>query len=1040
MVLGKRMKQLLTVILLLCSSLSLYAGEIDNLSLITPLSYDRPSSKTQNLKSKAKLTVGDWVNYDVVAEVKKKVEPYKKDLATYFSNSAELDSFITKTVQDGKTNILGNELSDAKMIHFFEHLGNKLIGGFADRILDKEGVKDASRRSLWTSKMLTPFNACIKKAQNAMYDASHCIDALSSSLVPSAGIGLVYELSRANLGSSIPEGSKADFYNEQVNIYKDCMSKSAGIATDVKNCALVAMRNGVQKVTDTQLSATINKSSSSAAAAKTIKQTVWPGFTNCSTKVGTDKTNSATLSDQFMNCIDELIKSTGTLLVQDKLAHTDAIKSNFSKNDMSLLINEKMQSFRNCIDEQKKNNVRKNGMIDTEKCEGQITNDVTYKVVVKTLAQTASDSFKDSNDISSRLSKEGKMLLDQCWKSNQSAADRESCLRKTILAFSQSLAKIKLDQAIPSALSIKDDIVKSSLKELNKCLDKQLPENISGAANISTLTSACSNKLTQNVALVVARESIRLKAEESKMSSEETEKLLAVYVDQKFNTCIGTSPSDEKLDACSGDLKRNVAMALATNQIRINAQGKISSQETDVLVNNLVTQKFGTCIGNNPSDSVLNSCVADLTKSATKSLVLGYEKMQVKEQLNAVTTPSAIKKTEELFVACVDKPRPTEKVSTELDECTKQFSLGFARTLGELKLTSLLRSVLGTDGYNEQKKSIDDILAKYNRCLDNLKPVPMNDGLLEKLTVCTDELQRRGVNFVSNTVNNWMSSEQKDAATVMIKNEFANFIPCLGALMPSTPYSQQLNDNAQSVLKPVAVLLSQYIEYSPEDAKKTLSDIIKKLSTDLKDVASNPTSRKELIDFLYQNGALDQFLKSMVRGKVKESLDQTPESELPRELRDSLMSKANFDSIFATQEGQAIKDIVMEKIAKPVLMEQASMDSPLMKAGMDAVQEKVTKLLVNSPKFGDQIIKASIQNKIDDMNGITKFFARVFYGNNSLNWEKVRTTANGKVAEEFIREKVLLPKFKGSPLSKKDEEQIMNEAEKLVKTAVKTYE
>lgn len=1034
------MKYFLTITLMLCLNGNAYSSEIDHISLITPLSYDRPSSSSQTLKSKMKVTLGDWVGTDVVAEVKKKIEPFKKDLGSYFSNAAELDAFVTKIATEGKNSYLGNDLTDQGLIKFYKHLGNQLIGGIAARILTVEGVKDPERRKLWVAKMLTPFNACINRSANSMYDASHCLDALTSSLVPSTGIGIVYELSRSNLGSSIPDNHKATFYGEQVNHYKDCMKRGSGQASEVKGCALGSMRNGVQKVTDIQLSATINKSASSKAAAKTIKTAVWPGFTGCTSKVGTNPNSTVSLSDQFMNCIDDLVKSTGTLLVQDKLTHTEAVTSSFSKDEVNKLVAEKMQTFKSCVDEQKKKDVRKNGMLDTDKCEAVITNDVTYKVVVKTLQKTAADSFKSAPETASRLGREGKALLDQCWDNEMTASSRETCLRKTILGFSEKVAAIKLDAAIPNNLSIKKDVVKASLKDLNKCMDSKLPENISEAPNLSAITDSCSGKLTQNVAKIVARESVKAKALESKLSPRETEDLLASEVDQKFANCIGANPSDEKLDTCSGQLKKNVAMILATKQIRANAEGKIEPADTDRLVNTLVNQQFGNCIGNNPSDAKLDACVAGLTKSATKEIVLGYSKKQLKEQLNAERTPSKVKPVEEAFVACVEKDRPVSKVSEELDECTKQFSLGFAKTLGELKLTTLLKSVLGSEGYAEQKKNIDDIIAKYNACLDDLKNVGMNDGLLDKLTVCTDGLQRRGVNFVSNTVNNWMSSEQKDAATVMVKNEFASFVPCLGSLLPSSPYSQRLDQNVQSVMKPVAALLAQYIEYSPEDAKKTLDEVIKKLSTDLRDVASNPASRKELIDYLYKSGALDQFLKSMVRGKVKEALEQTPESDVPKELRNALLTKANFDSIFATPEGQQIKDVVMEKILKPVLMEQASMESPLMKAGMDAVQTKVTRLLVYSPNFGDQILKTSIQSKIDNKGGITKFMARLIYGSNSLNWDKVRTSERGKAAEDFIREKYLMPKFSGVPLTREEEEKIMKEAEKLVESAVKNYE
>lgn len=1033
------MKRLLICIIMFSISLGLKAGELDSITLITPLSYERVGASGQTLKSKMKVGIGDLINVDVVAEVKNKIAPYRNDLKDYFPRPGELDAFVNKIVVEGKNSIIGNDLTDAKLIKYYDHLGNKLVGGFADKILETEGVKDPARRALWVNKLLVPFKGCIAKAKNSQYDANHCMDALTTSLVPSTGIGLVYELSRSNLNSALPENMRANFNIAQIVSYKDCMRKTAAAAKDVKTCAVSAMRGGVLKVTDLNLTKTISQSASSPLAAKGIKQSVWPLFGQCNDRVGSDKTSKVGLSDQFMNCIDDLVKSTGSLLVQDKLGNTAAIKANFSKADTTKLIAEKVQYFKECIDTQKKNNVRKDGMLDTDKCENAITNDVTYKVVVKNLAQTATSSFKSDPKASAELSKEGKQLLDQCWSNDQNSKAREGCLRKTILSFSRSIASLKLDQAIPNDLKNKQALTKASLTELASCLEEKLPPNISEADNLGAQTDFCSNKLTRNVAMQVARESVRSKAIENKVSSAEADKLVKAFVDQKFMTCLGTVPTDEKLDRCSGELKKNVSMSVAATQIRSNAQGKMSANETEVLVNQLVNQKFSTCVGAAPSDSKLDQCLTVLTKDATKAIVLSYEKKQIKEQLNADFTPSKLKPVEDAFIACVDKTYKPAEVSKALDECTKQFALGFARNLGEIKLTSLLKSVLGTQNYNDQKASIDDVLKKYNLCLDDLKKYSMEDGLLDKLSTCTDDLQRRGTNMVTSTVNSWMTTEEKDAATIMVKNEFANFIPCLGGLMPASPYSQRLQQNVDSVLKPVAVLLAQYIEYSPEDAKRSLDDIIKKLSTDLKDVATNPESRKELIETLYQNGTLDQFLKSMVRGQVKASLDQTPEAELPQELRTQLMKKENFDTIFASEEGQKIKEMVMEKILKPLLLEQASMSSPLMTAGMDVVKDRVIKMLVYSPNFGEQIIKSSVQSKINDMGGITRFFAKAIYGKSSLDWEKVRTSTEGKKAEAFIRDNVLLPKFKGETMAKDDEKKIMAEAEKLVTNAVKGY-
>ncbi|MDD4972876.1 MAG: hypothetical protein PHY93_00915 [Bacteriovorax sp.] len=1033
------MKRLLIFPCLLTATF-LKADELDSIVIITPTSYERASSSSQTIKSKVTVTIGDWINTDVSKEVKKKIAPYSKDLSNYFPKPGELDAFVDKVVSEGKNTIIGNNLSDEKLIRFYGHLGNNLIGGIADKILSTEGIKDPARRELWVKKILNPFQSCIGKSNNSQYDASRCMDALTTSLVPSAGIGLVYELSRSNLNSALPENQRASFDNNQVNIYKECIKKTLGGASDVKKCALQAMRSGVLKVTDLKLSKTITDASSSPAAAKSIEQAVWPGFTTCTQQVGTDKNSNTGLSEQFMGCIDNLVKTTGMQLVSDKLNTNASIKANFSKVELAKLTTDKVQSFKECIEDQQKNNIRKDGMLDTAKCETAITNDITYKVVAKTLVQTANDSFKSDHSAATTAGNRGKQLLDQCWSNDQIPKQRELCLRKTILSFSQVIASAKLDKAIPSDLKNKKELAQSSLKELASCLEKQLPANISEAHDLGAQTSVCSNQLTRKVALQVAKDSVRSKAIESKMSEADADKLVKTFVEQKFMNCIGTIPTDEKLENCSGELKKNVAVTLASSLIRANATGKVSPAETEVLITKLVTQKFSGCIGTNPSNGKLNDCIGELTKGATKSIVLSYEKKQIKDQLNTESTPTKLKPVEDNFVACVDRPYPTAEVSKSLGECTKEFALEFARNLGNLKLNSLMKSVLGLNYYNDQKKDIDQILNKYNECLDDLKKFDLEDGLLDKLTICTDGLERRGLSFVTGTVNTWMSSDEKDAATVMVKNEFANFIPCLGAFLPPSPYSQKLQANADSILKPISLIISQYIEYSPEDAKRTLDDIIKQLSTDLKDVASNPASRKALIDSLYNNGALDQLLKSMVRSEVKNAFDKMAESELPKDLRAALLTKENFDKIFASDEGKVIKDMVMVKILKPVLMDQVNMKSPLMLAGMDSVKDRVVKMLINSPQFGEQIIKISVQNKINDMGVFTHFIAKVLYGSNSLNWEKVRTSPDGKIAEAYIRENILLPKFKGQILSKADENNYNDEAEKLVKAAVKKYD
>ena len=88
---------------------------------------------------------------------------------------------------------------------------------------------------------------------------------------------------------------------------------------------------------------------------------------------------------------------------------------------------------------------------------------------------------------------------------------------------------------------------------------------------MSSKTGECATSLTVKVAQKVATESIKIKAQEGRLSPEETKQLLATQVDDKFMSCIGNKPTDEKIESCSGQLKKNTATLLANKQIRANA-------------------------------------------------------------------------------------------------------------------------------------------------------------------------------------------------------------------------------------------------------------------------------------------------------------------------------------------------------------------------------------------------------------------------------------------------------------------------------------
>ncbi len=1168
----------IVAIALACSPFGIQAAELSSIELITPLSYERPSSFSQTMVSKIKAGAANTFNVNVEKMVAEKVAPYKKDLMGYYPQAGELDAFIKSTTQLGIKRHLG-KITDDNLISFYGFLGNSLIGGFADRILEKEGVTDPARRALWVNKLTQPFNDCMTGALNFNSDASHCIDALASSLVPSAGIGLVYELSRASLNSPLPEKERLPFNKSQADLYKVCVTKTKATATDVKNCALSTMKVGVGKVTSSSLTKTIQEKASSKEKAESIKKSVWPSFETCTQKVGTPGIKGS-YTDQFMGCIDNLVATTGTLLVQDKITGTPAIASAMSEADVKKLSTEKSAQFKKCAEAQISKGLRKDGLLDIGPCESVITNEVTYKVVTETLKSTAKSSLKKDPAHAAKLGVDGVKLLDKCWSNQQTESARETCLRKTIVDFSQVVATVKLEEAIPATMPGKSDLNKASVAELAKCIDKELPANISESNDLSARLGGCTGKLTRNVALKVADYQIRDTAK-GNLSEKETEALVTKLVKGEFAACIGDAPEDDQLDKCSSALIVKAATQITEVSFQKEVYGYlekagglkalgVSKSDVDSFLANLnkttrecINKKtnepamdqvnscikgsikkialfFGDiqfnksignmyagrdedkkkvedqfranllkCLGSKDgsqfsigdytknlyvcSDSVsgsttltvaqdqvetslnqylkdkpgvdlsakrtaiktklfsdfqacmskstnANSCVDKLKKEATKTIVIEYGRSETKTQVNADRTPASLRPVEDEFIACTEKPGlEGDALAAHLDECTKNFALNFAKQLGTLKLVTLLKQTLGTEDYNLQKKNIDDSIARYNSCLEGLKKYNMNDGLTSKLSICTDGLTNDGLTIVRSSINKWMTTEQKGAAEMALAREFSTFLPCLSAFLPSSPYTQQLQDNIDSSVKPLAVLLGHYIDYNPENAKQTLDGIIQQLNVDLSDVAKTTQAKRDLLKFLYESGGLDQFLKGIVRGTVKDALAAIPEKDVSKDIRNVLLKKENYEEIFNTTEGSRIKDIVMEKLLKPALLEGADMKGIAFKTNMDAIKDNVVRLLVEAPSFGQQALKIGIQEKINEMSGFTKFFAKALYGGDALKWEKVRETPDGKKAEAYIREYFLMPKFKGTPQTLEEQKKILEEAEKMVTKAVKAY-
>jgi hypothetical protein len=618
-------------------------------------------------------------------------------------------------------------------------------------------------------------------------------------------------------------------------------------------------------------------------------------------------------------------------------------------------------------------------VLDTSICETSITNDLTYITVIKKFNQSAAEQVKGTNIDVSELEKNAKSILNSCWKQDQTPEQRESCLRKSIISFSKIVAAKRLDFSIPASLPSKQKLKESSLVSFQTCLEINMPQNISSEEHLADKMDPCTSNLLKSATNTVVEQSIDL--------------------------------------ALSENLGDKTNHDLSSERTQIRAQ---------------VLDNFKTCVSSNKD---LTPCTDQVTKEATLKIAIAAGHESLTEQ--GLKEPSdKIVAIENEIKSCTSTTKTGGELSRHLDTCKQKFTIEYARVLGIEKFNNSLKSLLGAKNLEASEAHTAIILKRYNDCLDQLY---VNN---RPLSFCTDPLTRDGELVFKENMNQWMSSDEKDAATLAIKAQFVDFLPCLSGLLPAGGNSEteKVEKDITPLMEIVAKALAQYIEYSPENAQQELDDLTRQFSKDLNEAASTDVARKNIVDLLYKNGAFDQFLKSYVRKIVGDSFATMSESDLPKNLREALLTKENFDVIFQGADGKKLKDSILNTLINPLFVEGKKSSSQDLATSVADITNQVTHLLVNSPHFGEKIIASQVQGSIDNISAIKGFFVKVFYGGkNALNWQHVRLTNKGQVAEDYIKENIMMPKFKNIPLSTAEIKKRNDEAERLVGIAVKSY-
>ena len=1024
----------------------------DQLDIIAPLPFEPNKNWVKSSTSQAIIWAGRNLNaINIEKYIQEAVFARKDDLKKFYSEeeltqlASKINQHIFKSIlecpkdfkaQDSKDKACKQEINDQNLIKIYEYAGISIASHFMDTIMKQKGVESHLDRKMWVQKTIQPFNRCIAKASNAFFDADHCVQALTAAVLPTIGAGIVYDKTKSKVFSSMPKSMDKDqFLIEQAVRYKDCIVKRTQNAKEVEKCALYAMALGIADVTDVILSEILNKQLPNKSIQTSIKEAVWTNYRYCLESVIPSEQFSYEM--QYMRCVNTLSREAALLIVPQKIATHPVLRSIKSPSEVKAITELKTAEFKQCFDQVLVKN-DKERRVDFSVCELTLTNQITYDTINTLFKSNTEAKIKDlplsdilKKDLIQKVQILGKNYLDRCWGNLLTDSSRDQCARIAIVDFAVSIGDIIINSSIDS----EDPLIlaqKIKAKEvLRDCLLRDLPKNVTESIKTMSYIDACSDLTTKSTAVQIASLEVSKNTVDS-LGVEASQKYVEENVKQNFKSCLNRKKSKDQLKVCTTELQNKVVLKML--QINLNKyfpiESKLSNESLKNSLQQQLFQQYLECMSKDPL-----KCIDQLKIDATVAIAQKVGGEAIYEQFLSHDYDRDFGGVFEQLADCPQRELKGSDLSLSLDKCVRQYSLTLARKIAAIKLRALLESSLGTDEFNTYQSEIKLLNQKYEFCLVRKNNIAIQDHI----KYCVEELHSLSMQFVQGTLEKSLNllelSKSETLQQRSIKFQFIRQLPHFAKLMPNTPIHKiEKSGDRQSSLKPLLALIGGFIDFDPQVAATKLEEVSLFLQT--KHVSS-PEYREAAIQLLIDNGSLDLIIKSIIAGKINESLKEVVDDDIPSSLKAELASKENLNRIFKTSQWEFIQLYVAEKILKPIILKGENFTSPALKTHLDVVTQEVKIMLTQSEYFSQNIAQNAVRLKLKNQNSIVKFFAKILYGKDAMNWNVVRKTRNGIEAERYINDYIVAPMIMGEQSANQAER--LKQAEKMVKKAVKKY-
>jgi hypothetical protein len=491
-----------------------------------------------------------------------------------------------------------------------------------------------------------------------------------------------------------------------------------------------------------------------------------------------------------------------------------------------------------------------------------------------------------------------------------------------------------------------------------------------------------------------------------------------------------------QIDICRVRLTTSYTEKVAQAQLRDAIQKNIPSSTPEQIAKQkkmeaALMDPFLDCVGDVEAEDAngLDNCAKNLQREATQSIAIDAGRQRAMAVLATDKLPQEIIHLEVKFNACI-----TGK--SVADDCAKDYARSLAKFLAGIKMRQSLADVLGKDRYLATLPAAEAAEKDFTVCVDAKYVAPLDDKFLGSLDKCSKKLEERIVGFIQTQFVDEMESS-KQGAEAQVNHDLAVAIPCLGDLMPGTPIESAIvNLDPESFLVDFAKMIGDFINYDVEKAGMDYQVVLSQLLKDM-EAAGPVAAREKLLKLLIDRGMVDRLLKSMVRSRILENLKALPaEDRLTPELEKTLSDRATVEKALTPEIMAELRPMITEKILKPMLLEGKGMSDPKVSAAMNMLEAKVMGSLIDSPHFGDLIIKDKIQQNIDQStNMFTRFAGRLFAGYQTFTWSEAREKPAGKEAEAFLRDQIIHPRLSGQQIP--DYKARMDKVSAMVKEALK---